>query len=100
MIIDPEKTVVLLIDILPERGIVKSRNEVRRLIAQGAITVDGQKATSLDEGILLSDFIKRGDRGIDIRIGKKRIHNLRIRRQVWEDVLELKLEIKQPKETR
>ncbi len=57
-----EVTSKKLIDMLCEKGIVKSRSEARRLIAQGAIDVDGKKVTDINMVPPKGSIIKVGTR--------------------------------------
>jgi tyrosyl-tRNA synthetase len=52
-----------LMDMLVTQGLAKSRNEARRLIAQGAVDVDGQKATDAHMVVPRNSIIKVGKRG-------------------------------------
>jgi tyrosyl-tRNA synthetase len=52
-----------LMDMLVTQGLAKSRNEARRLIAQGAVDVDGQKATDAHMVVPKNSIIKVGKRG-------------------------------------
>jgi len=52
---------------LETAGIVKSRGEARRLVAQGGVTVDGEKATDAEQ--LLSPT---PEAAVVVRVGKKR----------------------------
>ena len=49
---------VSLIDVLVKAGIIKSRGEGRRLIEQGGVTVDDEKAKSFADTIARSSFEK------------------------------------------
>ena len=62
---DPSKTIT---DVLTESGLVDSRSQVRRLVKQNAITLDGQKITD-SESILL-DQLGQGE-GV-LKVGKRR----------------------------
>jgi len=52
-----------LLEMLVAQGLAKSRNEARRLIAQGAVDVDGQKATDAHMVVPRNSIIKVGKRG-------------------------------------
>ncbi|MCJ7744479.1 MAG: tyrosine--tRNA ligase, partial [Dehalococcoidales bacterium] len=52
-----------LMEMLVAEGLAKSRNEARRLIAQGAVDVDGQKATDAHMVVPKNSIIKVGKRG-------------------------------------
>jgi tyrosyl-tRNA synthetase len=52
-----------LMDMLVAKGLAKSRNDARRLIAQGAVDVDGQKATDAHMVVPKNSIIKVGKRG-------------------------------------
>ncbi len=59
---------VSLIDVLVKAGIIKSRGEGRRLIEQGGVTVDDEKAKSFADTIARSSF----DKGhVIVKKGKK-----------------------------
>ena len=51
-----------LLDMLVEAGVVKSRSEARRLITQGAVNVDGKKATDANQVVPPNSIIKAGKR--------------------------------------
>ena len=59
---------VSLIDVLVKAGIIKSRGEGRRLIEQGGVTVDDEKAKSFADTIARSSFEKGH---VIVRKGKK-----------------------------
>ena len=68
---DELPTVVLaeptrLLAALEVAGVVKSKSEARRLVAQGGITLDGAK---VDDGDLL---LAPAAAGLVVRVGKKR----------------------------
>jgi tyrosyl-tRNA synthetase len=52
-----------LMDMLVAQGLAKSRNDARRLVAQGAVDVDGQKATDAHIVVPRNSIIKVGKRG-------------------------------------
>jgi len=52
-----------LLEMLVAKGLAKSRNDARRLIAQGAVDVDGQKATDAHMVVPKNSIIKVGKRG-------------------------------------
>jgi tyrosyl-tRNA synthetase len=52
-----------LMDMLVAQGLAKSRNDARRLVAQGAVDVDGQKATDAHMVVPKNSIIKVGKRG-------------------------------------
>jgi len=54
-----------LVDLLLNMGVENSRSKVRKLIQQGAVTVDGTKATIDNTGLATVE-------GLKIKIGKKR----------------------------
>lgn len=59
---------ISLIDMMLKAGIIKSRGEGRRLIEQGGVTVDDEKAKSFTDTVTLSAF----DKGhVIIKKGKK-----------------------------
>ncbi|HOG52256.1 MAG TPA: tyrosine--tRNA ligase [Bacillota bacterium] len=57
-----------LVDLLVEVGFLPSRSEARRMIDQGAITLDGEKVGSIDQTVGKSDF---GKGYIIVKRGKK-----------------------------
>lgn len=57
-----------LISFLVKTNVVKSKSEARRLIEQGAISIEGSKLESLDREII----IPTGPSGIIIKIGKRK----------------------------
>jgi tyrosyl-tRNA synthetase len=52
-----------LMEMLVAEGLAKSRNDARRLITQGAVDVDGQKATDAHMVVPKDSIIKVGKRG-------------------------------------
>ncbi len=52
-----------LLQMIVEKGLAKSRSEARRLIAQGAVDVDGKKATDARMPVPRDSIIKVGKRG-------------------------------------
>lgn len=60
-----------IVDLIMETQLVSTRSEVRRLIKQGGIQVDGVKVREFEENFRLED-------GMVIRIGKKRFARLRV----------------------
>jgi tyrosyl-tRNA synthetase len=46
-----------------ERGLAKSRSEVKRLIEQGAVDIDGKKVTDARQVVPRGSIIKVGKRG-------------------------------------
>ena len=64
---------VSLIDVLIKTGIIKSRGEGRRLIEQGGVSVDDEKAKSFADVISLSAFEKGH---VIIKKGKKIFHKI------------------------
>lgn len=62
---------ILLVDLLQKGELIASTSEGRRLIKQGGITVDDEKATAHDQRISKEDL----ERGVHIRRGKK-VHHL------------------------
>ncbi|GAA6396323.1 tyrosine--tRNA ligase [Solibaculum mannosilyticum] len=60
-----------IIDLLTRTGLVSSRGEARRLIDQGGISVDDQKASSVSDTIPVSQFEKGY---VIIKKGKKVFH--------------------------
>jgi tyrosyl-tRNA synthetase len=52
-----------LMDMLVAQGMAKSRNDARRLVAQGAVDVDGERATDAHMVVPKNSIIKVGKRG-------------------------------------
>ena len=52
-----------LMEMLVAHGLAKSRNDARRLVAQGAVDVDGKKATDARMVVAKNSIIKVGKRG-------------------------------------
>ncbi len=65
---DTDRSALFLPRILKEAGVVKSASEVRRLIKQGAVSVDGEKVST--------EEIAVGDTGTVIKVGKRRFVRL------------------------
>ncbi len=61
---DMDRNALFLPRVLKEAGLVKSASEARRLIKQGAVTVDGEKVSS--------DELAVGSSGCVIKVGKRR----------------------------
>jgi tyrosyl-tRNA synthetase len=75
----PEQTLSLsgaaslgLLDVLDRLGMVKSRSEGRRLISQGAVQVDGERADDANRPLASGSYL--------IRTGKRRYVRLTLRR--------------------
>ena len=64
---------ISLIDVLVKTGIIKSRGEGRRLIEQGGVSVDDEKAKSFADVITL-DVFEKGH--VIIKKGKKIFHKI------------------------
>lgn len=64
---------VLMIDILSEAGLAKSKSEARRLIQGGAVKVNGERAEGLE--YVLNESASEGGE-IMIQVGKKKFHRL------------------------
>jgi tyrosyl-tRNA synthetase len=60
-----------IVRVLQEAGLVKSGGEARRLILQGAVTVDGQPITSLEFTLTL-----RPGQAMVIKVGKRRFYRV------------------------
>ncbi len=67
---------ISLPDLLVKSGIAPSKGEGRRLIKQGGIAVDGEKATDPAGTVSLNDF---GKKYIIIRKGKKIYHKINLK---------------------
>ncbi|MBI5606578.1 MAG: tyrosine--tRNA ligase [Deltaproteobacteria bacterium] len=59
--------------LLVEAGICKTRGEARRLIAQGGVTLNDQRASSFDQKVYLQQL---QDNTLLLKIGKKRFHKI------------------------
>lgn len=55
---------IWIVDLVEQAGLVKSRSEARRLIAQGAVELDGQKVSSVDYDLKFKE-------GLLLKVGKK-----------------------------
>jgi tyrosyl-tRNA synthetase len=64
---------VLIVDLLAESGIIKSKSEVRRLIEQNGISIDGKKVENITQKLSEQDFSKGH---IIVRKGKKSYYKL------------------------
>ena len=65
---DADRSALFLPRILKEAGVVKSASEARRLIKQGAVSVDGEKVST--------EEIAVGDSGAVVKVGKRRFVRL------------------------
>jgi tyrosyl-tRNA synthetase len=59
----PEAPSGELLPMIMERGLAKSRSEVKRLIEQGAVDIDGKKVTDARQVVPRGSIIKVGKRG-------------------------------------
>lgn len=59
-----------IVKLLADAGLVKSNSEARRLIAQGAVTIDGEKITDIDTELQIKD-------SMIIQVGKLRFCKIR-----------------------
>jgi len=59
-----------VVDLMMACGMAKSRGEVRRLVEQGGITIDGERAAAYD-ALVPKDALAQG---VKIRKGKKIFH--------------------------
>ena len=50
------------IGLIVDAGLVKSRSEANRLISQGAVSIDGEKATDINQQVKKDQIIKVGKR--------------------------------------
>jgi len=66
---DMDRNALFLPRVLKEAGLVKSASEARRLIKQGAVTIDGEKVSD--------DEISIGASGCIIKVGKRRYLKIR-----------------------
>jgi tyrosyl-tRNA synthetase len=66
---------VLIVDLLAETGIIKSKSEVRRLIEQNGITIDGKKVGNITQHLSEQAFSKGY---VIVRKGKKSYYKLLI----------------------
>ena len=62
---------IWIVDLLEQSGLVSSRSEAKRLIAQGAMELDGRRADSVDSDVEIKD-------GMLLRVGKHRFVELSI----------------------
>lgn len=69
---DFENGAITVIDAMVKAGLVKSKGEARRLITQGGVSVNDNKALSIDEVITMDDAAK----GAVIKKGKKIFHKI------------------------
>jgi len=65
-----------LLELLAQTGLLKSRSEGRRLVAQGGIYLNGERLADSDRRVGADDL---QDGRIEIRIGKKKYHHIRIK---------------------
>jgi len=65
---DVDRSSVFLPRVLKEAGLVKSTSEARRLIKQGAVTIDGEKVSS--------DEVAVSGQGAVLKVGKRRFLRL------------------------
>lgn len=69
---DFENGAITVIDAMVKAGLVKSKGEARRLIAQGGVSVNDNKVSSIDEVITSEDAAQ----GVVIKKGKKIFHKI------------------------
>ena len=69
---DFENGAITVIDAMVKAGLVKSKGEARRLIAQGGVAVDDNKVSSIDEVITA----EAAANGVVIKKGKKIFHKI------------------------
>jgi tyrosyl-tRNA synthetase len=60
-----DATPISLLDLIDRAGLAPSRTEARRLIKQGAVSIDGEKATDVDGTVSPAD-------GAVLKVGKRR----------------------------
>ena len=65
-----------ILDLLVKAGLAPSRAEARRLVAQGGITVDGNKAESVSMALSLKNFAKENGSYVVVKKGKKVYHRV------------------------
>lgn len=68
---------ILLVDLLHEVKLATSRSNARRLIQQGGAYLNDERIESIEQFLTLEDF-KNGE--ALLRVGKKRIHRLKLAR--------------------
>ena len=64
---------IMLLDMMVKAGIIKSKGEGRRLITQGGVSVNDEKATNSNMSFTVDDFNKE----IIVKKGKKVFHKFR-----------------------
>jgi len=63
----------LVVEVLAEVGLAKSRSEARRLVEGGGVTVNDQKVESVDVSLSALHVVNGG---IQLRVGKKKFHRI------------------------
>jgi tyrosyl-tRNA synthetase len=64
---------ILIVDLLAEVGLCKSKSDARRLVKQGGARVGERRAASIDDKITNDDLI---DNTLLLRAGKKKVHRI------------------------
>ena len=70
------KAGILIVDLLSEVGLCKSKSEARRLVLQGGARLGDRKVGSIDEKVADKDL--EGDTVL-LRAGKKKVHRLKVK---------------------
>jgi tyrosyl-tRNA synthetase len=63
----------LVVDVLAEVGLAKSRSDARRLVEGGGVTVNEEKVAAIDATLSGKQVV---DGGIQLRVGKKKFHRI------------------------
>jgi tyrosyl-tRNA synthetase len=63
----------LVVDVLAEVGLAKSRSDARRLVEGGGVTVNDEKVAAIDATLSGKQVV---DGGIQLRVGKKKFHRI------------------------
>ena len=67
---------ILIVDLLSEVGLCKSKSEARRMVQQGGARLGDRKVGSIDEKVTDKDL--EGDTVL-LRAGKKKVHRLKVK---------------------
>ena len=60
-----------IVDLIVHAEFAKSKSEARRLVTQGAVTLDDQTVSDIDAAVALRD-------GVVLRVGKRRFGRIRL----------------------